>query len=324
MTQNLSRRTALFGGALALGVPFVNTRFAIAQQAEAPAVVLPTFYDRMVGDLRVTAVLDGFFDLGRPLITNATAEQIDSGMANAYLAAGDQIRLPISVHLVHGADGITMIDAGSGNAFGPTAGRIAAALATMGISTEQITRIVLTHMHPDHIGGLLSAEGTAVFGAASLHVHETDLKFWTDEAIAASVPDDSKPFFALARGVSSAYGERLVPFVGAADLGGGLSTVEAFGHTPGHSAVRVSDGTDQLLVLGDAAAVAAVQFAHPDAGIAFDADGAQAAATRKAIFDMAAADRIAVAATHLPFPGVGHVEKTDSAYAWVPEHWQVM
>lgn len=324
MNPIISRRTALFGGALALGAPLLNARIAVAQEAETSSVVMPTFYDRMVGDLRVTVLLDGFFDLGRPLITNATAEQIDAGMTNAYLGTGDQIRLPISIHLVHGADGITMIDAGSGSAFGPTAGRVAAALNTMGIGTEEITRIVLTHMHPDHIGGLLSSDGKAVFGSASLHVHEADLKFWTDEAIAASVPDDSKPFFALARSVSAAYGERLNPFVGSADIGGGLSTVEAFGHTPGHSAVRVSGGTDQLLILGDAAAIAAVQFVHPDAGIAFDADGAQAAVTRKAIFDMVSVDRIAVAATHLPFPGVGHVERTNSAYAWVPEHWQVM
>ena len=324
MNPNFSRRAAIFGGAFALGAPLLTARGAIAQEAAPSTVVLPTFYDRMVGDLRVTFLLDGFFDLGRPLITNATAEQIDAGMAAAYLGSGDTIRLPISIHLVHGADGITMIDAGSGSAFGPTAGRVAAALNAMGIGTEEITRIVLTHMHPDHIGGLLTADGAAVFGAASLHVHEADLKFWTDEAIAASVPDESKPFFALARSVSAAYGERLDPFVGSADLGGGLSTIEAFGHTPGHSAVRVASGADQLLVLGDAAAVAAVQFENPDAGIAFDADGAQAAVTRKAIFDMVAADRIAVAATHLPFPGVGHVEKTASAYAWVPEHWQVM
>ena len=324
MTPIFSRRTALFGGALALGAPYLGARAAIAQEAGPSNVVLPTFYDRMVGDLRVTALLDGYFDLGRSLITNATAEQIDAGMTDAYLGVSDQIRLPISIHLIHGADGITMIDAGSGSAFGPTAGRLAAALDAMGIGTQDVKRIVLTHMHPDHIGGLLSDDGAAAFGSASVHVHETDLTFWTDEAIAASVPETSQPFFALARGVSAAYGERISPFAGSADLGGGLSIVEAFGHTPGHSAVRVSSGADQLLILGDAAAIAAVQFAHPDAGIAFDADGAQAAATRKAIFDMVSADRIAVAATHLPFPGVGHVEKRDGAYAWSPEHWQVM
>lgn len=324
MTSIFTRRSALFGGTVALSAPFLNVRSVAAQDAAPAAPVLPTFYDRMVGDLRVTALLDGYFDLGRPLITNATAEQIDAGMAAAYLPGGDQIRLPISIHLVHGAEGITMIDAGSGSAFGPTAGRVAAALGAMGISTDDVTRIVLTHMHPDHIGGMVTAEGAATFGAASVHVHEAELAFWTDEAIAASVPESSQPFFALARAVAAAYGERVTPFAGSVDLGGGLSSVEAFGHTPGHSAVRVSSGADQLLILGDAAAVAALQFANPDAGIAFDADGAQAATTRKAIFDMVSADRIAVAATHLPFPGVGHVETRDGAYAWVPEHWQIL
>lgn len=323
MNPNFSRRTALIGGALALGAPLLNAR-AIAQETGKPNVVLPTFYDRMVGDLRVTALLDGYFNLGRPLITNATAEQIDAGMTAAYLGTQDGIQLPISIHLIHGSDGITMIDAGSGSAFGPTGGRVASALSAMGIDPAAVTRIILTHMHADHIGGLLSADGAAAFGSASLHVHEADLKFWTDEAIASSVSDDFKPFFALARSVQAAYGERITPFVGSADLGGGLSTVEAFGHTPGHSVVRVASGADQLMILGDAAAVAAIQFRNPDAGIAFDADGAQAAATRRAIFDTVSTDRIAVAATHLPFPGVGHVERTDSAYAWVPEHWQVL
>lgn len=322
MTLTISRRAALFGGAAGLGAPFLIAGATTAQEAPAAKTVLPTFYDRMVGDVRVTCLLDGYFDLGLPLITNLDAEQIKAGMRDNYLPAGDQIRLPISIHLVHTAQGITMIDGGSGAAFGPTAGRVAQALTSMGISPDAVTRIVLTHMHPDHIGGLLSAESSAAFAAASLHVNETELKFWTDETIAASAPDTAKPFFALARGVAAAYGERITPFTGAVDLGDGLSTIDAPGHTPGHTAIRVSSGAEQLMILGDAAAIAAVQFTHPEAGIAFDADGAQAAATRKSIFDMVVADRIAVAATHLPFPGVGHVEKKDAAFAWIPEHWQ--
>jgi len=97
--------------------------------------------------------------------------------------------------------------------------------------------------------------------------------------------------------------------------------VPAPGHTPGHMAVRVSSGSDQVLIWGDVVHVAALQFARPDWSIAFDTDQNQAAATRKRVFDMAASDRLLVAGMHLPFPGVGYVTRRGEAYAFVPQLW---
>ena len=315
----LSRRGLMMGAAS--GAALSLTGLPQMARAQDSAAFLPTVYDRMVGGLRVTTLLDGYFDLGQEIVTNLDPALITAGMETAYLDPAGPIPLSISTHILRAGDDITLIDAGAGAAFGPTAGRLGASLAAIGIDPAAVTRVVLTHMHPDHLGGMLGDAG-AVFANATVHINEAEHAFWTDEAIASGAPESAQGFFALARAVSEAYGDRVTLFNGDADLGGGLSSIAMPGHTPGHSGMRVADGADQLIIWGDSTAVAALQFSHPDSGIAFDADGVQAAETRRRILDMVVADKIAVAGTHLPFPGIGHVEARDEAYAWVPEEWQ--
>lgn len=329
MTQSLlhptlSRRGLLgtIAGATALaaiGAP----RMTLAQTAATPAGPRPVMYDRRVGDMTVTTLLDGYLGLGQNLLTNADAAVVAASLAAAYLDPTAAIPVPVSTHLIRSGSDVTLIDAGAGGAFGPTAGRHLAALEAAGITPDAVTRIVLTHMHPDHIGGLVTDAG-AVFENATLHVSNADLAFWTDAAIAASVPDTAKPFFALASSVATAYGARVMPFDGDADLGGGLTTIAMPGHTPGHTGFRLSSGTDQLIIFGDTAAFASLQFSNPDIGISFDADGAMASATRKKVLAMLAADIIAVAGSHLPFPGVGYVDVKGDAFAWVPEEYKFL
>ena len=321
LTPSLSRRHLL--GSLADGAAlaaFGAPRLAAAQTDTASAV-RPVIYDRIVGDARVTVMLDGFFGLDLSLITNMDPALVKENLAAAYHDTAGPLPLAISTHLIRSGDQIILIDAGTGGAFGPTAGRLLSGLDAAGVSPEAVTRVVLTHMHPDHIGGLLTGEA-ATFANASLHVAAPELAFWADEAAGAAAPETMQPFFALARGVKAAYGERVMPFEGDADLGAGLTAMALPGHTVGHTGYRLASGSDQLLILGDTAAFAALQFQHPEVGIAFDSDGAMAAETRKKLFAMVAADKLAVCATHLPFPAVGHVAVKGDAYAWVPEEWR--
>ena len=325
MTPPILSRRGLFGsiaGATALaaiGAP----RITLAQTAATPTGPRPVMYDRRVGDLTFTTLLDGYLGLGQDLLTKADPAIVAAQLAAAYLDPTAAIPVPVSTHLIRSGADITLIDAGAGGAFGPTAGRHLVALEAAGVAPDAVTRIVLTHMHPDHIGGLVT-DADAVFPNATLHVSATDLAFWTDATIAASVPDMAKPFFALAANVAKAYGARVMPFDGDADLGGGLTAIAMPGHTPGHTGYRLSSGNDQLIIFGDVAAFASLQFSNPDIGISFDADGAVASATRKKVLAMLAADKIAIAGSHLPFPGVGHVEARGDAFAWVPEEYKYL
>ena len=324
ITTPLSRR-GLFGGlagatALAtIGAPHVT----LAQTAATPDAPRPIIYDRRVGDMTLTTLLDGYLGLGQELLINADPGIVAAGLAAAYLDPAAAIPVPVSTHLIRSGADITLIDAGAGGAFGPTAGRHLAALKAAGVTPDAVSRIILTHMHPDHIGGLVTDAGS-VFPNATLHMSAPELAFWTDAAIAASVPEANRPFFTLASAVAAAYGDRVTPFEGDADLGGGVSAIALPGHTPGHTGYRLSSGNDQLIIFGDTAAFASLQFSHPDIGIAFDSDGALAATTRKGILAMLAADKIAVAGSHLPFPGVGHVDAKGDAFAWVPEEYKYL
>ncbi len=321
--SDISRRTLLgtLAGGAVLGT-FGAPRIVAAQTATVPAA-RQVIYDRSVGDIRVTTMLDGYFQLDLGLITNMDPALVKENLAAAYHDPNSPLPLAISTHLIRSGDQITLVDGGTGGVFGPTAGRLLAGLDAAGVAPEAINRVVLTHMHPDHIGGLVTGE-VASFANASLHVAATEFAFWTDEANGAAAPEAMQTFFALSRSLKAAYGDRVMTFDGDTDLGGGLSTIALPGHTIGHTGYRVASGNDQLLILGDVAAFAALQFQHPDVGIAFDADGAMAAETRKKLFTMLAADKLAVCATHLPFPGVGHVDVKGNAFAWVPEEWNLL
>lgn len=324
INPTLSRR-GLFGslaGATALAA-LATPRLALAQTDDKATASRGVIYDRRVGDITLTTLLDGYLGLGQDLLTNADPALVAANLTAAYLDPAAAIAVPISTHLIRSGSDITLIDAGSGGAFGPTGGRHLAALAAAGVAPEAVTRILLTHMHPDHIGGLVTDAG-AVFANATLHVSTPELAFWTDAGVAASMPEGMQGFFALAAGVAAAYGARVTPFEGDADLGGGISAIAMYGHTPGHTGYRLSSGSDQLIVMGDTAAFASLQFSNPDIGISFDADGAAAVVTRKKVLAMAAADKIAIAGSHLPFPGVGHVDARGDAYAWVPEEWKFL
>ncbi len=330
MSPTLSRRGLMAGlaatatataAATATIAPLVR---APSARAATPAGTAPRVvsYTRRVGEAEVTVLLDGYFLLEQAWVTALPAADLLATMEAAALDTAAAIPLPITAYVIRQGDTVTLMDGGAGASLGPTAGHLAATLAATGTDPAAVTRIVVSHLHPDHVGGLV-ADGAAVFPRATLHVSAPERAYWSDAAIAGAAPDAVKPWFALAQAVLGAYGDRVMPFEGDADLGAGLSAVALPGHTPGHTGYRVSSGDADLLLWGDSTALAPMQFTHPDSGIVFDTDSAVAAATRRRVFDMAAADRLLVAGTHMPFPGFGHVARRGDTYAWEPEQWKL-
>ncbi|MEM6311927.1 MAG: MBL fold metallo-hydrolase [Pseudomonadota bacterium] len=271
-----------------------------------------------VGDWIVTALLDGAIPLGPGNFANLTEEEAQSFAEAAFLDTPD-VSTGVNAYVLRNGQETILVDAGGAGAF-PGLGGLSAALSAAQIEPASVTRILLTHMHPDHIGGLLGADGAA-FPNASLHVHAADLGFWTNAEIKAQVSEDFQPFFDLAMAVAGAYGDKIQTFDRDGNLIPGIRTRALPGHTPGHTGFELSSGDDALLIWGDIVHVAAFQFPKPDAVIGFDVDAQAAIETRRAVLAEAAESRVPVAGMHLPFPGVGYISEDGDGYRFTPKAW---
>ena len=314
----LTRRQSFGAAAAAAAMALPAASSAKAPRAETQA---PGFYRRRVGETEVTALLDGYLDIAHGLwngIEQATVEEL---AATAGLPANGAIRIGVTSYLINQRDRLTLVDSGSADLFGPTAGKFRAAMAAAGYRPEQVDTILITHMHPDHIGALIE-DGRAVFTNAEVHICRLDFDYWTSEAEQAIAPDFAKLWFDAAKSVKAAYDGRVKLFTGAPELVPGITAVPLVGHTPGHTGYRLSSVGEDLLIWGDACGVASVQFKHPEAGLVFDVDGTQGKATRGRLLDMAAGEGVLVASAHLPFPSFGRVLRAGGAYAWQPDEYR--
>ena len=278
----------------------------------------PGVHHKIIGDLTVTALNDGMFEGSFDWLTGVEAAEATRLHQASFRAVPP--RLAVNAFLLHMPDRLVLVDSGCGGNMGPDMGRLAGTLAAMGVLPGDVDSILATHLHPDHVGGLVDAEGRALFPNAELIVHANEPRFWGDDAVLAKASDQDRQFIALARATVAAYGNRMRQITDGEVLPG-VSAVPEPGHTPGHTGWLIASGGDSLLIWGDIVHMPGVQFPLPEAGMGFDIDGAQAIATRRRIMDMAATDRLRVAGMHLDFPAFGHVVRAATGFAFVPEVW---
>lgn len=218
----------------------------------------------------------------------------------------------INVFLIRANGKHILVDTGFGDAV-PGESGLVPRLAQMGLLPEHIDFILLTHMHMDHIGGLLQG-GSRAFPKAKVMAAGQELDYWLN--MAAERPDNANAV--LAKAVAREYGTDLAPFAEPGAILPGLTLVDAFGHTPGHTVFLLESGGKSLLILGDLLHAAALQFPLPDECPSYDIDPAKATEARRRIFDMAAEKNISVAGMHIPFPGTGSVTKEGKGYTFTP------
>jgi glyoxylase-like metal-dependent hydrolase (beta-lactamase superfamily II) len=278
----------------------------------------PGIYRLKVGGFEVTVLSDGNLAIDRSLFVGDAARG-DKLLDAAFLPNG-AIPTCVNEWLVNTGDKLVLVDAGAGTSFAPTLGKMRGNLAVAGVDPGAVDVVVITHMHPDHIPGLLGADGKMLFANAVVYVNADEHAFWTSAQNRAGAPDQFKVFFDLANAAIKPYADagKLQLFKDGAQFAPGVTAAAAPGHTVGHSMVRVSSDGSDLLIWGDIVHCAALQFAEPERAIAFDSDPSLAIANRKKVMDMVATDRLLFAGAHLPFPGVGHAAKAASGYAYVP------
>ncbi|TXM94197.1 MBL fold metallo-hydrolase [Methylobacterium sp. WL30] len=284
----------------------------------ADTKILPGVKRWSVGDITLTVLNDGWFQGSLDLVTGISKDE-----AGALQRAGfrtQEPRVMLNAFLLTGPGRKpVLIDSGYGSFGPPTMGRVPAALAVAGVAPEAIETVLVTHCHPDHIGGLV-VDGKAAYPNAEIVLHSDEAAYWLPDAALAAAPDGAKPYFENARKALAPYAGRVREQSGGEVLPG-ITAVHLPGHTPGHCGFRIVSGDKSLLVFTDVVHLPAIQFKQPEAGVGFDVDGDQARATRKAILAGLAADGTRIAGSHLEFPAVGTVTRDGDGYRFVPDLW---
>ncbi|MDE2402076.1 MAG: MBL fold metallo-hydrolase [Burkholderiales bacterium] len=289
--------------------------------AEAPQVQtqVPGYYRQMVGDFEVTSLYDGQIMLDAKLLRNTTPAQVQKRLAQNFRA--NPTPTAVIAYLVNTGGKLVLVDAGAAKLFGPTMGQVLANLKASGYDPHAIDAVLITHMHGDHVGGLLAPDGQAAFPKATVYVAKADADYWLNPDIAAKAPAQAQGFFKMAQSSTAPYVKAgtLKIFEGPAEILPGVRPVDERGHTPGHTGYLFESKGQKLLIWGDVVHNAAVQFPHPKVTIEFDVDQATAQATRLKLLSWTAKDKLLVAGAHLPFPGVGHVRPDGRGqFTWVP------
>ncbi len=249
------------------------------------------------GELEVIAIQDADSTMRRGLFPGIPEEEF------LKLAGGPQAPASVNVYLLRRGKETILIDTGNGG----ERGSLLKKLETLRISPDQIDAVLLTHMHGDHIGGLLTEQGNAVFPRATIHVSEPEHDYWQSGAAGARGE--------LARKVLKVYMGRIQTFRFDDEVLPGIRALDASGHTPGHTVFE----TPSLLIVGDLLHAAAIQFPHPNFNATYDLDPVKSCRARKKFFDLAAASSKPVAGMHLPFPGVGRIVADGEAYRFEPQ-----
>ena len=277
----------------------------------------------MLGDFEVTALSDGTVDLPVDKLLQTKPEKVQKALKDNFLKV--PLETSVNAYLINTGSKLVLVDTGAGALFGPTLGRLQANLKAAGYQPEQVDEIYITHMHGDHVGGLVPA-GAAAFPKAIVRADKHDTDYWLSKANMEAAPADRKGFFQGAMKSFEPYikADHLKTFNGDTELVPGIKATATYGHTPGHTSYLVESKGQKLLLTGDLIHVAAVQFPDPTVTIGFDSDTKAAMAQRLKVFSAASKDGTMLGASHIQFPGLGHLKATGKSYQWVPVNFTQM
>jgi glyoxylase-like metal-dependent hydrolase (beta-lactamase superfamily II) len=307
-------------GAAGLAMPQIMVRAAFAD-VPMPDVRSPGFSRFRLGSFEVTTLLDGMRPGDGPYPTfgsDQQAEDVAALMEANYLPPTRFVNGFTPTLVNTGAD-LVLFDTGLGEgARGNGMGRLKEQMEASGYKPEDVSIVVITHMHGDHIGGLTEGEAPA-FANARYVTGQTEFDFWTaPERLSGATENNAKTVAAKVKPLA----EKTTFIKDGGEVASGISGMDAFGHTPGHMIFRIESDGKALVLTADTANHFVASLQRPDWHVGFDMDKEGGVASRRKVFDMVAADRLPFIGYHMPFPSVGYVEKMDVGYRYIPETYQ--
>ena len=285
---------------------------------------VPAIYHRQVGEVLVTALCDGHMAYQSLDIMRDP----DHAKLRRLLEEEARVCPPVvSINAFLIRDGIhtALVDCGSGDIMGPTCGHLPALLDRLGVASETITDVLLTHVHPDHSNGLTDpATGRKLFPNARVHVHQAEIDHWfDDDAKAKATERQKRVYFDAGRIQLGPYLDGAVhAFDGERQVLPAISALPTPGHTPGHTCYILRSGGEAMIIWGDTVHVPEVQLGDPDVGMVFDTDSAAAARSRRQVLQRCVDEDLLVAGMHIHFPGFARIRPGHAgAYRFVQEQW---
>lgn len=286
----------------------------------APVAPAVGFKRMKLGAMEVIALHDGALrrPLGEEFVTNAPLEQVKALLASQGLPT-DYVDIPFTPFVIVAGGRRILMDTGFADNGPPSAGKLVANMAAAGLKPEDIDTIILSHYHGDHINGIRNKAGQLVFPKAKIMVPAPEHAFWMDDARMEAAPPAMKGAFQNVRRVLGGLpAEQLVRFEPGAEVAPGITSVAAFGHTPGHTLFTVKSEGQSFAYVADLTNVPSLFARSPDWSVTFDMDKEMARATRRKIFDMIVKDKMMAGGFHFPFPAFGSIESAGNGYQFKP------
>ncbi|HED2338361.1 TPA: MBL fold metallo-hydrolase [Serratia liquefaciens] len=271
----------------------------------------PVFPFRQIGDFQVTALSDGIISASLDLLSGI--ENVDARVIQYNAGISEPGDIHINCYLIRERGRTILVDTGTGS-LSSTGGQLKANLEATGVSTDDVDTVLLTHCHPDHIGGLLDAEEKTVYKNAEVILHPLEAEHWWDDKKLKTANARGKSNFRLVRKTLNAYAQS-VRFFNESKIAGNILPVWLPGHTPGHTGFRIDSGNKCLLIWGDIVHYPHIQSMQPNVSVVFDFDPAQAEETRKKVLEQAVSEKLLVAGMHLSRDAFANVLSTGDRYS---------
>jgi glyoxylase-like metal-dependent hydrolase (beta-lactamase superfamily II) len=334
MNVNLSRRAFLKTASFAAIATSLPVAFYTTAQAQTPTAAPTTgttprnagYYRFKVGEFKMISLSDGILSTPAAVFAgNATPAQLQAVLKEGFQS--DTLTPDCNILMVDTGTHKVLIDSGSGNLNGATAGKLVENMKLAGIAPDEIDTIIISHAHPDHVGGLTDPMGTKLFSNAQYHVPSAEMQFWTSPNVSlpkTKIPDEAKQgMIAVAQKQLAAIEGRVTQFGADQQIIPGITAIPAPGHTPGHVAIRITSGSESMVHTADTVHIHTVNLWNPSWQPIFDADPDLAAATRQSVLAKIASDRTLMYAYHFPFPGIGHLSpRAGGGFEWEPVSWE--